>query len=189
MEHAEKTGSIRSTLELRDLLEKHYGAGSLPLDSNIRVFRDGVLPTWEDRANVRVCPACPQSVSPDPRVPWVCVKVRGGRWILAFTRKKTGVAEILDVMDRTFKNQFQWASGVTGVVLSIRRWGCLVSVWLTRCPTKAQQPAAEAEFKSFVTPRSSAVMAYIVMPCIVMERPRPSSNPSSIQGPIQLWPI
>ena len=51
--HAEKTGSIQSVTELRELLEKQYGSETLPLGSNIRVFRDGVLPTWEDRANVR----------------------------------------------------------------------------------------------------------------------------------------
>jgi hypothetical protein len=55
------------------------------------------------------------------------LQVRGGRWILAFTRKKTGVEEIVEVVDRCFKNDFDICGGVTGVVLSSRRWGRLVS--------------------------------------------------------------
>jgi hypothetical protein len=158
LQHTEKTGSVGSAEELRKLITKHFDADNdmLPLGANVRVFRNGILPLWEDRSNVR-----------------------GGRWILAFTRKKTGVEEIVEVVDRCFKNDFDFCGGVTGVVLSSRRWGRLVSVWVRTCPSKAQQPATEAAFKSFLSPRSLSFWKHRELQSTHFNRWRRSVLPST----------
>ena len=76
LSHVEKTGSVMTSAELKVLLKELYSREcELAVKTNVRVFREGVMPLWEDPANMH-----------------------GGRWVMTFTRKQEGLQKLVKVL-------------------------------------------------------------------------------------------
>jgi hypothetical protein len=79
---------------------------------NWRVFREGIQPLWEDPANAA-----------------------GGKWAMSFQRRdEHGLYKMCRVLGAVQAAAIPEAEAVTGVVLSIKNWGCRLSIWVNHIP-------------------------------------------------------
>jgi hypothetical protein len=74
---------------------------------NFRVFREDIQPMWEDLQNIN-----------------------GGECVFTFTKKQDASRIIHDMMKAMFSNKISEGRNINGIVLSTRRWGHLLNVWL-----------------------------------------------------------
>ena len=77
------------------------------------MFREGILPMWEDLQNIQ-----------------------GGECVFTFTKKQDGSKIIHDVMKAVFSDKVSEGRNINGIVLSSRRWGHLLNIWMRYEPQK-----------------------------------------------------
>lgn len=84
---------------------------------NWRVFRQGVMPCWEDPNNAL-----------------------GGKWAVSFTNGTSASAmePLQIVIDSILQGSFPQHHLVTGVVLSVKHWGYRLSIWTSSIPSNRQ---------------------------------------------------
>merc|ERR1712167_81837 len=82
------------------------GCGEPPVNTNIRVFRDGLKPLWEDPANVD-----------------------GGKFVICIGSKDGGTEKFLAIVSALMANDLSDKENLNGAVLSSRAWGHTLSLW------------------------------------------------------------
>jgi hypothetical protein len=129
-------GSHKELLKLiRQLIADHPQlTNNCDAQINWRVFQDGVLPLWEHPENVN-----------------------GGKWAMSFTRRES--QNPLHKLAKLFGAIEKGALGdevrdVTGLVLSIKNWGCRLSVWVRNVPaTPLEEQAGTDRFLKLMRPK------------------------------------
>lgn len=95
----------------------HIDLQRLPKFTNISVFREGVMPTWEDPANVD-----------------------GGRWIVRGFNKAKSAECFTGMVLALVATQFSCTPDLTGVVYSARPKGNVASLWSMRVDEALFEP-------------------------------------------------
>merc|ERR1712139_388068 len=104
------------------------GCGEPPVNTNIRVFRDGLKPLWEDPANVD-----------------------GGKFVICIGSKDGGIEKFLAMVSALMANDLSDAQNLNGAVLSSRSWGHTPSLWHgTAKPGDRAAQMLESELRALV---------------------------------------
>lgn len=82
------------------------GCGEPPVNTNVRIFRDGLKPLWEDPANVD-----------------------GGKFVICIGAKDGGIEKFLAMVSALMANDLSDKEQLNGAVLSSRAWGHTLSLW------------------------------------------------------------
>jgi hypothetical protein len=108
LQHVSKIGSVTSVTELDALLQQRKTVVERKTDRiNLRVFRSGILPMWEDLHNVD-----------------------GGECVFTFPKSKHGALIVRDLMQSIISSDVFGAADINGVVLSSRSWGHVLHLWI-----------------------------------------------------------
>jgi len=109
----------------RELCEGH---GEPPVRTNIRVFRSGLKPLWEDPANAD-----------------------GGKFVVCIGAKDGGPEKFLAMIAALMAADLSDSHLLNGAVLSSRPWGYTLSLWHSRAqPGDRSTHAIESELRALV---------------------------------------
>jgi len=109
----------------RELCDGH---GEPPVRTNIRVFRSGLKPLWEDPANVD-----------------------GGKFVVCIGSKDGGPEKFLATVAALMASDLSDSQLLNGVVLSSRPWGHTLSLWHANAqPGDRATHAIESELRALV---------------------------------------
>jgi len=107
LERMAQVGSCQNYEEFRNVWRQLCdGCKEPPVNTNVRVFRDGLKPLWEDPANAE-----------------------GGKFVICIGTKEGGTEKFLAVVSALMANDLSDAAQLTGAVLSSRAWGHTLSLW------------------------------------------------------------
>jgi len=107
LERMVKAGTCSSYESFRNIWRQLCdGCGEPPVNTNIRVFRDGLKPLWEDPANVD-----------------------GGKFVICIGAKDGGIEKFLAMVSALIANDLSDKELLNGAVLSSRTWGHTLSLW------------------------------------------------------------
>jgi len=88
------------------------------LESNVRIFKSGVKPLWEDPSNVN-----------------------GGKWVAITPKTKNQQRTIqawLSLLITILVGELGFEDDITGMGLSVRNWGNMFTIWNTDCTKKEE---------------------------------------------------
>jgi len=104
------------------------GCGEPPVNTNIRVFRDGLKPLWEDPANVD-----------------------GGKFVICIGSKDGGIEKFLAMVSALMAGDLSDSNQLNGAVLSSRAWGHTLSLWHASArPGDRSAQMLESELRALV---------------------------------------
>jgi len=104
------------------------GHAEPPAKTNVRVFRSGVKPLWEDPANVE-----------------------GGKFVVCIGAKDGGPEKFLATVAALMASDLSESTSLTGAVLSSRKWGHTISLWHSSAqPNDHSASTIESELRALV---------------------------------------
>ncbi|KAK5666030.1 eukaryotic translation initiation factor 4E, variant 2 [Batrachochytrium dendrobatidis] len=115
------------------------GALDIPLAGNYHLFRKGIEPAWEDKANSK-----------------------GGKWSFAITKQRR-VQDLdkfwLNTMMAVIGEQFTYSDEITGIVVSNRRAHDRISVWTRDAEDREKCLKIGEELKKFLP--TTEIISYL----------------------------
>jgi hypothetical protein len=129
LERMVKAGSCNNYESFRNIWRQLCdGCGEPPAGTNIRIFRDGLKPLWEDPANVD-----------------------GGKFVICIGSKDGGSEKFLAMVSALLAGDLSDAQNLNGAVLSSRSWGHTLSLWHgTAKPGDRAAQMLESELRALV---------------------------------------
>jgi hypothetical protein len=129
LERMVKAGSCNNYESFRNIWRQLCdGCGEPPAGTNIRIFRDGLKPLWEDPANVD-----------------------GGKFVICIGSKDGGSEKFLTMVSALLAGDLSDAQNLNGAVLSSRSWGHTLSLWHgTAKPGDRAAQMLESELRALV---------------------------------------
>jgi hypothetical protein len=139
----------------------HIDLQRLPKFTNISVFREGVMPTWEDPANVH-----------------------GGRWIVRGFNKAKSAECFTGMVLALVATQFSCAPELTGVVYAARPKGNVASLWSRRVDEALFEPV-DTELREVLHDEHLSLDVEYRAHVVVKDTPKRPSQPEVLPTPTQ----
>jgi hypothetical protein len=129
LERMVKAGSCHNYESFRNIWRQLCdGCGEPPANTNIRIFRDGLKPLWEDPANVN-----------------------GGKFVICIGSKDAGSEKFLAIVSALLAGDLSDSTNLNGAVLSSRSWGHTLSLWHASAkPGDRSAQMLESELRALV---------------------------------------